>query len=361
MANEKEKVKIGYSLHPVVIEDENGKQVVVYKKYHPITTGNAVVVGRKTLTNKLKEYCTKDELNDKATVQSVNGKTGAVVITASELGALTEHQDINGKVDKVEGKQLSTEDFTTALKNKLNGLENYDDSVIRGLISTLQESVNTLTGSADTTQVIDTFNEVIAFLNTFKNDTTLVSVLSSLKTEIQTWVGQQNYLTEHQSLAGKQDVIEDLDNIRSGASAGSTAVQPAAIDDMETKTHAAQTYQPKGSYLTEHQSLAGKQDKITETNKLPYSLISGTPSTATQSAAGTMSADDKKHLDALHSWFTEAVGNDGTKDAIDKWKEVEAFLAGITDEKTLTGILSNYLLKSAIQFDDATQTLTITI
>ena len=29
-----------------------------------------------------------------------------------------------------------------------------------------------------------------------------------------------------------------------------TAVQPAAIADMETQTHAAQTYQPKGSYLT---------------------------------------------------------------------------------------------------------------
>lgn len=33
------------------------------------------------------------------------------------------------------------------------------------------------------------------------------------------------YLTEHQDISGKQDVIGDLDSIRSGAAAGSTALQ----------------------------------------------------------------------------------------------------------------------------------------
>ena len=37
-----------------------------------------------------------------APVSSVNGKTGAVTITAQELGALTEHQDISGKADRSE-------------------------------------------------------------------------------------------------------------------------------------------------------------------------------------------------------------------------------------------------------------------
>ena len=43
---------------------------------------------------------------------------------------LTSHQDISGKVDKVTGKGLSTEDYTTAEKTKLAGLSNYDDSAI---------------------------------------------------------------------------------------------------------------------------------------------------------------------------------------------------------------------------------------
>lgn len=38
---------------------------------------------------------------------------------------LTQHQDISGKVDKIEGKGLSTNDFTTEEKTKLAGLENY--------------------------------------------------------------------------------------------------------------------------------------------------------------------------------------------------------------------------------------------
>ena len=40
----------------------------------------------------------------------------------NDSGFLTEHQDISGKVDKVFGKGLSTNDYTTAEKNKLAGL-----------------------------------------------------------------------------------------------------------------------------------------------------------------------------------------------------------------------------------------------
>lgn len=44
----------------------------------------------------------------------------------------------NDKVDKVEGKGLSTEDFTTELKEKVEGLENYDDTEIKEDISNLE-------------------------------------------------------------------------------------------------------------------------------------------------------------------------------------------------------------------------------
>ena len=61
------------------------------------------------------------------------------------------------------------------------------------------------------------------------------------------WIGSQSLAS---LLNTKQPVISDLATIRSGASLGATAVQPSTISDMETKTHAAATYQPKGSYLT---------------------------------------------------------------------------------------------------------------
>lgn len=47
---------------------------------------------------------------------------------------------VDTKVDKVAGKQLSTEDFTTAEKNKLAGLSNYDDTQVRADITALQTS-----------------------------------------------------------------------------------------------------------------------------------------------------------------------------------------------------------------------------
>lgn len=99
------------------------------------------------------------------------------------------------KVDKVEGKQLSTEDFTTALKTKLEGLSNYDD-----------------------TQIAKRIQEVEA----------------DIPTKVSQLENDRGYLTEHQDisnlaskndLAKKQDVISDLATIRSGASKGATALQ----------------------------------------------------------------------------------------------------------------------------------------
>ena len=42
------------------------------------------------------------------------------------------------KVDKVEGKGLSTEDFTTELKNRLNSLENYDDTALAQRVTDIE-------------------------------------------------------------------------------------------------------------------------------------------------------------------------------------------------------------------------------
>ena len=119
--------------------------------------------------------------------------------------------------------------------------------------------------------------------------------------------------TETDTLLGaKQDTISDLSTIRSNAQAGKaasdtiatygnivthnvsefatatqgakadTAVQPAAIADMETKTHATATYQPKGDYATKTElttGLATKADTTTvntELAKKQDKLVSGT-------------------------------------------------------------------------------------
>ena len=50
------------------------------------------------------------------------------------------------KEDKVEGKGLSTEDYTTHEKNKLASLQNYNDDEVRELISALNLRLTTLEG-----------------------------------------------------------------------------------------------------------------------------------------------------------------------------------------------------------------------
>lgn len=77
-----------------------------------------------------------------------NGETWELVNNEDTEDIDTLKQDVEtlkeSKVDKVEGKQLSTEDFTTTEKSKLASLSNYDDSEIRELIESLEARVAAL-------------------------------------------------------------------------------------------------------------------------------------------------------------------------------------------------------------------------
>jgi hypothetical protein len=153
-----------------------------------------------------------------STVGGVVSETDPV-FTASPAATITTNHisNWNNKVDKVSGKQLSTEDFTTALKNKLNSLTNYDDTDINDAIETLQTQINTLV-SGNASNAIESFNEIIAFLNGIEDSQSLDSIVASIE----------------QQIAAKQDKITDLDTIRSGASKGATAVQPGNLSTVAT-------------------------------------------------------------------------------------------------------------------------------
>ena len=91
--------------------------------------------------------------------------------------------EIGNKVDKVDGKQLSTEDFTTTLKQKLDGLSNYDDTTISQEVEKLRTDLDALV-SGDTTTAIKTFNEVIAFLDGISDTEDLSSIIASIEQQI---------------------------------------------------------------------------------------------------------------------------------------------------------------------------------
>lgn len=53
MAEENKKVPIAYATMPVEVTKEDGTKEIIYRKIHPITTGNAVVVKDKEGNNKV--------------------------------------------------------------------------------------------------------------------------------------------------------------------------------------------------------------------------------------------------------------------------------------------------------------------
>lgn len=120
---------------------------------------------------------------------------------------------LEGKVDKVDGKQLSTEDFTTALKEKLESLSSsggggVDSEALQALSDRLDLIV-----SGGTSGVIDSFIDMISFLTGINDSVKLKDMLDTLR----------------ESILRKQNTIEDLDAIRSGAALGATAVQQDAL------------------------------------------------------------------------------------------------------------------------------------
>lgn len=106
-----------------------------------------------------------------------------------------------------------------------------------------------------------------------KQDKGDYALKSDIPKKVSALENDKGYLTEHQDisglatkqeLAGKQDFISDLPAIRSGSVLGSTAVQPATLNEYATKqalTDGLATKQPVGDYATK-QELDGKQDVI---------------------------------------------------------------------------------------------------
>ena len=171
------------------------------------------------------EYVTETELSNKGYATSSSLESG-----------------LSSKVDKITGKQLSTEDFTTALKNKLSSLNNYDDTAINSAISKLRTDFDTLV-SGDTTTAIKSFNEIISFLDGISDSEDLEGIIASIE----------------QQISLKQDKISDLDDIRSGAAKGATALQ--SYTEKYTGTYSKPSGGiPKTDLATAVQTSLGKAD-----------------------------------------------------------------------------------------------------
>lgn len=93
----------------------------------------------------LSNYYTKNETDSKLATKANKNEIPDVSTLASKT-------ELNTKVDKVTGKGLSTNDYTSAEKNKLASLTNYDDTQIKQQITDIETSIG------DINTVLDKIN-----------------------------------------------------------------------------------------------------------------------------------------------------------------------------------------------------------
>ena len=326
-----------------LLDAANGKQDAI-EDLDVIRAGAAK--GATALQSVPSEYVTETELSNKG------------YATTSQL---------DNKVDKVSGKQLSTEDFTTALKTKLQGLINYDDTAISDAVASLQAQINTLV-SGNASSAIESFNEIIAFLDGVQDTQDLSSIIASIEQQI---AGKMDKVTlatvatsgSYNDLSNKPTIPAEQVNADWNATSGKAQILnkptiPSAVTESTVSgwgfTKNTGTYSkpstgiPKSDLASAVQTSLGKAD------------------TALQSVPNTYATNayvDNKLATTLEFYRTrftfqelvEAKNNGGSIQEGGKAELVQAITLGKTivmDYDTIAGVEGKVLCNATLEGDE---------
>lgn len=123
-----------------LVPNESSRTNDIYDEYLWIAEQSKwEFLGNKHVDVDLTNYYTKEEVDELITphVNAYTKQESDAKYATIEV--------VNTKVDKVVGKQLSTEDYTSEEKEKLAGLSNYDDSEVKEDVSNNTQAISTLT------------------------------------------------------------------------------------------------------------------------------------------------------------------------------------------------------------------------
>ncbi len=185
---------------------------------------------------KISQMPRADIIDGSEIVPVVKDRVNASVLIDTIIAAARETM-----VAQVAGKGLSTNDFTNVLKQKLDGLSNYNDAALRQQITQLTSRLDTLVGGNAST-AIDTFNEIEAFLAGITDTETLTGLLAELKRTI-TAETAASLSSKVDKVAGKQLSTNDYSD---------------ADKDKLAKLPAGDVFTIKGRFL-------GKRGDVTAT------------------------------------------------------------------------------------------------
>lgn len=148
-----------------------------------------------------------DLTNDSGFISSIPSE----YVTDEELtakGYLTEHQDISGKVDKIDGKGLSTNDYTTEEKTKLAGIE-------AGAEVNTVTSVNSQTGDVNIeipSKVSDLTNDSGYLTSYIETDPIYIADKPNIALKSELFSKDYNDLTNVPSIPTKVSELENDSN-----------------------------------------------------------------------------------------------------------------------------------------------------
>lgn len=251
------------------------------------------------------------ELAKKANVSDIPSLEGYV--TDEELNArgyLTEHQDISGKVDKVEGKSLISDTEIA----RLASVDNYDDTALSNRVKSVEDEVPNLATKTYVGEQISNAEHLKREIVTVLPSDTEASDNIIYMLKVESTVGNDKY-QEYMKIDGTVQMVGDtsvdLTDYAKTVDIPTTVAELTDSADYAKKTDIPTTLPANG----------GNSDTVnnhTVETDVPTDAVftDTTYSDATQIEHGLMSVDDKKKLDGLTKYTpdgtTITVDEDGT-------------------------------------------------
>ena len=100
------------------------------------------------------------------------------------VAAVDVSEQLSDYVLKDGDKVLSTNDFTDALKSKLEGLSNYDDTSVTAALNVIKSTLADITTDGSIDSVINTFAEIKSFLADYTTANDLKDVIDTVESNI---------------------------------------------------------------------------------------------------------------------------------------------------------------------------------
>lgn len=241
-----------------------------------------------------------DDLTDKPTIpEEVTVDDSLSSTSTNPVQNKVIKSALDGKVNVVSGKGLSTNDYTTTEKNKLASLQNYDDTEVRNMINAKYTKPQSGIPASDIASGVipDVSNFITKSVNDLVNYYTksqtytqsevnsLIAGISGFEYEVVATLPTASASTMHKiylvpsSDPQTQNIKDEYITLESSGSyswelIGNTSADLSGYVTTQDLNTALADYTTTTDLNT---LLAGYQTKIDSTHKLDYSLLSNTP------------------------------------------------------------------------------------